>query len=126
MNQESKPRILVVDDEVELGSLVSFLLHSNGFTCDVCTSGEEALLALEARDYQVVLSDIVMPGYSGPDVLRLTRQKGSKIPFIFLTAYHDTDILQEVRVEAFECLLKPFEVTTLITTLQLALQYSQG
>ena len=63
-------RVLVIDDEIEVGEIISEVLEIDGHAVDVVTSGEDALVRLEAGSYDVILSDMRMPGMDGPSVHR--------------------------------------------------------
>jgi CheY-like chemotaxis protein len=65
MTELKAARILVVDDEASIGRLVSRLLEKQGYTCIVCESASEAIDRIESGPFELVVSDIMMPGMSG-------------------------------------------------------------
>src|SRR2546423_2696755 len=103
-----KTRVLVVDDDQLLRQLVTDQLSRSGFETSLAASGEEALAALQASDYDVVLLDIRMAGMSGLDALREIRQLEDPPEVIMLTA--DTSLgtgLDAMRYGAYDYLTKP-------------------
>ena len=66
------PRVLIVDDEERMVSVVSMALRRAGYECEACASGEAALAALEARAADVVVTDWKMPQMDGIELLRLS------------------------------------------------------
>ncbi len=101
-------RVLVVDDDQLLRQLVTDQLSRSGFESAAAASGEEALAALQASDYDVVLLDIRMTGMSGLDALRAIRKLDDPPEVIMLTA--DTSLatgLEAMRYGAYDYLTKP-------------------
>jgi len=80
-------RILVVDDNEMLCRLSCDILRSEGYHAVPATSAPEALEAFEKEDFDLVVTDFVMPGMSGLDLAREIRAKNSKFPIIVMTAY---------------------------------------
>ena len=68
-------RVLVVDDEPEIGELVAEHLRRDGFTVEVVSSGRMALARLESRSFDLVVSDLRMPDLDGPALLLALRQR---------------------------------------------------
>src|SRR5918998_3180255 len=103
-----KISVLVVDDDALLRKLVTEQLARSGFDSAGAASGEEALAALQAADYDVVLLDIRMTGMSGLDALREIRKIEDAPEVIMLTA--DTSLstgLEAMRLGAYDYLTKP-------------------
>src|ERR687894_2958484 len=103
-----KISVLVVDDDALLRKLVTEQLARSGFDSSGAASGEEALAALQATDYDVVLLDIRMNGMSGLDALREIRKIEDAPEVIMLTA--DTSLgtgLEAMRLGAYDYLTKP-------------------
>jgi CheY-like chemotaxis protein len=80
-------RILVVDDNEMLCRLSCDILHAEGYHAVPATSATEALAAFEREEFDLVVTDFVMPGMSGLDLARAIRAKNSKFPIIVMTAY---------------------------------------
>src|SRR3954471_1288503 len=103
--------ILIVDDEPKNLAALEAILDDPGYRLVRATSGEEALLALMAEDFAVLVLDVRMPGMSGFEVAQLVkeRRKTARIPIIFLTAYYNEDqhILEGYVSGAVDYLHKP-------------------
>ena len=92
--------ILIVEDDVNISSLLRETLEREGYACVQAFSGTEARMLLSENSYAVVLLDLMLPGISGEEVLKEIRQRG-KTPVIVLTAKDTIDDIKEVaaRVE---------------------------
>lgn len=110
-------RVLVVDDEEKV---VFFLRESleelgDNFTIGTARSAEEALEKLEEQPYDLVISDLRMPGADGLDLLRKVKEKNPDTRLVLMTAYGSDDVEAEARrLEIFEYITKPFHVSDLI------------
>jgi response regulator NasT len=117
----ARPRILVADDDrVILLTLVEGLREA-GFEVMSAQDGPSALaLCLESRP-DFALLDIRMPGLTGLELARRLAA-GATVPFMFLTAYDDQQLIDEaVKAGAFGYLVKPIDVARIVPTLQAAL-----
>lgn len=100
--------ILVVDDDPAVSSFLKNALSGLGHSVDTCASAKEALLRLQQRTYQLVITDLCMPGLSGMEVLKFVRARMPEIPVVLLTAYGTIENAVEVmKVGAFDYLSKP-------------------
>lgn len=79
-------RILVVEDERDLNSIIVKRLNKAGYSVDSCYDGEEALDYMRLCEYDVILLDIMLPKMNGLDVVRTLRKKRDKTPVLLLTA----------------------------------------
>ncbi len=84
------PRVLLVDDDVELVTLLRDYLMSDGFSVSVAHEGESALRSLAVQPPDIAVVDVMMPGFSGIEVLRRIRSSGST-PVLMLTARGDNE-----------------------------------
>ena len=114
--------ILAVDDDSSIVTLVGTLLETEGFAVDCCNSGEEALARVQAKDYDLVILDIMMPGMDGYEICRLIRAF-SDVPIIFLSA-KDEEINQVVGLEmgADDYIVKPFRTHEFIARVKARLR----
>ena len=78
-------RILIVDDERSMREFVSILLRKQGYTVELATSGEEAVEALDQQDFDLVLTDLKMPGISGLEVLEHAKRRDPSTQVILMT-----------------------------------------
>ena len=103
-------RILVVDDDETIRDTLYELL-SEEYDCQTAETAEQALARLEVDTYDVVLTDISMPGLSGLELLGHVRQKYPDTPVIIISGISDQEHAQGlIRLGAFEYLLKPFRL----------------
>ncbi|MFH1791841.1 MAG: response regulator [Candidatus Omnitrophota bacterium] len=112
MERESrKGNILVVDDDVEVRSLMTEFLGRKGYSVVAVSSGQEALDEIKNRVPDLVLLDIRMPGMDGLVVMRNIRVINKSLKVVILTAIHDKDIVKDAFKEgALDYLIKPFDL----------------
>src|SRR3990170_7260499 len=104
----SQMRVLVVDDEEAFRILMESELGRVGFSVECVKSGEEALGALAAQDFEVVLLDLKMPGLGGMETLKRMREAGVAAEVIILTGHPDIDdAIQAMKLGAYDYLTKP-------------------
>ena len=100
--------ILVVDDEGAIRYSVSKTLERVGYRVITASSGEEAIELMEQQDFDVVLTDIRMPGISGVDLLAMIREKTTDIVVILMTGYASLGTaVESLRLGAHDYLIKP-------------------
>ena len=90
-----KGHILVIDDEADIRESLETLLALEGYAVDLAPSGGEGLRALEARGYDLVLLDLMMPDRSGMEVLREVRERDQETPIFLITAYGSVEAAVE-------------------------------
>src|SRR5947207_6430109 len=118
-------RILVVDDDTELCSLVAEYLKPEGFHVDAAYEGKSGLARALNGDYLLVVLDVMLPGLNGFDVLRRIRD-GSRIPVILLTARgEDVDRIVGLEFGADDYLPKPFNPRELVARIRAVLRRTQ-
>jgi cyclic di-GMP phosphodiesterase len=127
MESPPAPRVLVVDDEPYIRELIQRSLELEGYECDAAVHAEAALAALEAHDgYQLLVSDIQMPGMSGMELLALVRQRYPDLAVLMVTGVDDRKVgIQALRLGAFGYLIKPFDLNELALNAANALQRRQ-
>ena len=108
----SAERILIVDDEDSIREVVSSMLLSANFVCTQAQSGKEALALLQSgEEFELMLSDMMMPVMDGEALLAATKERFPDIPVVMVTAMHDISIaLNAIRNGAYDYLLKPFRL----------------
>lgn len=122
---EARPRILVVEDEELIRDLVTTELEEAGHLVDAVSSGEEALRALEARLYDVVLLDLNLPGMYGMNVLSAAPALQTDAQFVVMTAFGSVDTAVEaMKLGAWDYINKPFRTEELLLTISRALEES--
>ena len=109
-----QPSILVVDDDPEMRALLLDVLHSEGYEVLEAKDGTEAVLALRARRFDLILMDKNMPGPSGLDLLPGFRRVCPDSKIILMTAFGDVpSYMEAVEKGAAEYLFKPFRMEEL-------------
>jgi DNA-binding NtrC family response regulator len=116
-------RVLVVDDDETIRDTLYELL-SEDYLCQTAETAEKAFARLEAETYDVVLTDISMPGLSGLELLGHIRQKYSDTPVIMISGIGDQEHAQGlIRIGAFDFLLKPFSLEAVEKSVKRAVEY---
>src|SRR5213082_4324060 len=117
-------RILIVDDEEPIRDFVSAMLSSANFVCKQAASGKEALALLDSgEEYELMLSDLMMPVMDGIALLEASKERFPDMPVVMVTAVTDVSIaLNAIRNGAYDYLLKPFERDQLLATARRALE----
>ena len=117
-----RSRILLIDDDRELAQLVSDLLAMNGFDVAVATDAQDAREKLSKSAYDLLISDVMMPGGSGLDFCRDVRSR-SKVPIIMLTALSGlVDRVIGLELGADDYVTKPFESRELLARVRALLR----
>ena len=116
-------RILVVEDEKDLNSIICSKLVKEGYNVDACYDGQAALDYMEAENYDGAIMDIMIPNKDGITVLREMRKAGIQVPVLFLTAKTETqDIVRGLDAGASDYMTKPFEFSELMARLRVILR----
>lgn len=120
----SSTRILIVDDEPYVCRVLSRWLSSEGYDCTTADSADEAWECLQSEDFSLVVSDIVMPGRSGIELLRMTRERlGDEVAFVMVTALDDRETaVRALQLGACGYTLKPFNKNEVILNIFNALE----
>jgi two-component system, OmpR family, response regulator len=112
-------RVLVVEDDVKLVRALHRGLRRDGYEVDVAHTGEDALSALTAREYDAVVLDLMLPGVDGFEVCREIRRGERWLPVLMLTARADVaDRIRGLDAGADDYLVKPFDFGELLARLR--------
>jgi type IV pilus assembly protein PilB len=115
----SAPRILVLDDDVDMQELLKLWLESDGHQVTVAGDGVEALLELGRQSYDLILSDIYMPNLDGLQLLELKTRKGVTVPIVVLSADGGGDTEQRaLELGAMDFIAKPTKKNILLMRVQ--------
>ena len=111
------PKILLVDDNTVVRDMLVDLVASLGYRADAAASGQEALELFGRGQYSMVLTDLLMPGLSGWDVLAALRQRDAHIPVVIVTG---SPVVGDPRAlqPGVAVLKKPVDVTALDATIK--------
>lgn len=116
-------RVLVVEDEKDLNSIICSKLVKEGYNVDACYDGQAALDYMEAENYDGAIMDIMIPNKDGITVLREMRNAGIQVPVLFLTAKTEKqDIVRGLDAGASDYMTKPFEFSELMARLRVMLR----
>ena len=107
-------RILVVEDDKDLNKSVCSFLNHSGYEATGCLSAEDAYDALYATMFDLIVSDIMMPGVDGFEFARTVREMNQEIPILFMTARDDIASKQRgFRIGVDDYMVKPIELDEL-------------
>ncbi len=118
--------VLVVDDKQGMREMLGALLQGQGHRPRACASGEEALAQLEARSFDLVITDVKMGDVGGLEVLAAARRRPEGIPVVVMTAYGSVaQAVEAMRLGAFDFVEKPFSVEAIEARIAHALEGSR-
>ena len=121
--QQTKQRVLVVDDAENVAPQVSSALRFDGFETITADNGNSALAAVAEHDPDLVVLDVMMPGLDGFGLLGKLRAAGSQVPVIFLTARDAAnDRVNGLRAGADDYVVKPFSIEELLARVHAVLR----
>src|ERR1044071_4095732 len=117
------PRILIVDDEVEITEILADLL-SEEYECLRAASAEEALAHLQGSEFQLVISDITMPGMSGLDMIPHVKEIAPDTVVVMISGMQTVEsAIGALRLGAFDYLMKPFDLRQVEAVVKRALEH---
>jgi len=124
MNRNPLKRVLVVDDEPMIVSLLSTILREKGWVVTEARSGTDGIDQLDRARFDVILTDLVMPGDSGIDLLRAAKEIHPDVEVILMTGYATADTaIEAMRNGAFHYIMKPMKPEEVVNLVEKA--YSQ-
>lgn len=124
---EKEQKILLAEDDENLGMLLCEYLQAKGYATDLMPNGEEAYNAFVAKKYDICIFDVMMPKKDGFTLAKEIRMLNAEVPIIFLTAKTmKEDILQGFKVGADDYLAKPFSMEELLLRIEAILRRTVG
>ena len=103
--------ILIVDDELSMREFLKILLEKDGHTVEIAAEAASALKAAAENDFDLVISDIRMPGMTGLEMLAELKNNKPDLPVIMITAFASPeDAVNAMKNGAFDYITKPFKV----------------
>ena len=121
----SEKRILLVEDDVNLGTILSEFLSMKNFKVDLCKDGEEGYTSYSNNNYDLCLLDVMMPKKDGFTLAKEIRQTNKNIPIIFLTAKSmQNDKIEGLKLGADDYITKPFSTEELLLRIHAILKRS--
>ena len=120
-------KVLLAEDDVNLGFVIRDNLEQNGLSVDLCKDGEETLAHFQSNEYHICILDVMMPKIDGFDVATNIRKQDQEIPILFLTA----KTMKEDRLRGFlvggdDYITKPFSIEELICRINVFLRRSKA
>jgi DNA-binding NtrC family response regulator len=124
---ESQANVLVVDDDVAVGSVLAALLKQDGFEATFVPNAQAALATLEKRPFDLVMSDVRMPGMDGFLLLATLKRLMPEVPVVLLTAHGTVSMaVDAMKAGAVDFVLKPFAKDEVLYCARKALGLSKG
>lgn len=116
-------KILIVDDDDALRTVLSDILKDKGYIIDEASSGDEAIEKVALTNYEIVLLDLVMPKMGGMDVLTEIKKISTQTKVIIITAFATVDsAVEAIKKGAVNYISKPFSIYTLDVTIRRTLE----
>ena len=113
--------VLVADDEAAIRHVLALVLAQQGYEVRAASNGDEALAELSTRPYDVVISDVRMPGMDGLTLLSKALEQSPELTFIMMSAYGSADLaLKAVSLGAYDYVQKPFKPEEVVLVLRKA------
>ena len=107
-------KVLIIDDDRELCALIKQSILQECIEADCCYSGKSGLLQLKEKEYQLVILDVMMPGFDGFETLEQIRQESS-LPILMFTSKNDSALkVRGLRAGADDYFTKPFDMDELV------------
>ena len=121
---KSSARILVVDDDADLGKMCAETFSRRGYEAKATTSAPAALQELEkGSDYRVVLTDLMMPDMDGIELLKRAKETTERLDFIVMTSYGTIDnAVEAMKLGAADYITKPFKLDVLVMAVERILE----
>ncbi|HEV2350208.1 MAG TPA: HD domain-containing phosphohydrolase [Terriglobia bacterium] len=114
--------VLAVDDDQGISRLINDKLCAEGFSCMSCSSAEEALAALATKTFDIIITDLQMPGMSGLQLIEEARNQHSRSAYLVITGVDDIHVaIDAMKRGADDYLVKPFRLDALVSSVERAL-----
>lgn len=124
---EKEYKILLTEDDENLGMLLREYLQAKGYETDLLPDGEEGYKAFMSKKYDLCILDVMMPKKDGFSLAKDIRMVNTEVPIIFLTAKSlKEDIFQGFKIGADDYLTKPFSMEELLFRLEAILRRTKG
>ncbi len=123
MNERSKRRVLVVEDDASIALGLRINLEGEGYTVEVAEDGERGLELVRAEQPDIVILDVMLPRMNGFEVLQTLRREGRQMPIIILSARNaEMDKVTGLELGAEDYVAKPFSLAELLARVRAALR----
>ena len=119
-------KILVAEDDKLLRLMIARLLQASGYNVHTCGNGNQALGLIGKEFFDLVITDMMMPGATGMEVLRETRRSQPRTKVIIITGTPSSEILLEAKQQgAYAYLRKPFQLRHFLSAVEDAIEHSR-
>lgn len=119
MNDQESYRILLVDDERMYRDMLQKTLRMEGYEVDTASDGEEAVRLIRSSNFDIIVTDLAMPGVDGMEVLRAAKQVNESTVVIIITGYASLDTaLKAIKDGVYDYITKPFQLEEIKLTLK--------
>ena len=109
-----KPKIIVVDDEPDIGEILTRFLAKKNYEVASFTSGKEALEYLKTNEVNLLLTDMAMPEMNGIELIRATKGLQPNLPILLMTGTPNAEMMNElIKYTISDYIAKPFELDSL-------------
>jgi nitrogen regulation protein NR(I) len=116
-------RILIIEDDESVASALHDLVQAEGLTVDMVTDPKEGLARAQSSDFDVVVTDLQMPGPDGLEIIQQVQTTRPQLPVILITAFHTTEVaIRAIRLGAYDYVLKPIDPPEFLRILKRALE----
>lgn len=117
-------RLLLIDDDLNLSKVISYQLEKRGYAVTTANSGNQGLKLFEKNDYDIVITDLQMPGLNGIEILEKLRKTNQRVIIIIITAFGSIETaLEACKLGADDYLSKPFAQEQLFFVLEKAVRF---
>jgi len=125
--QQSQPRILIVDDDPSVSSVMGQVLEVLGYSSSTCGDPAEAVAQFRDGSFDVLLTDYRMPAMNGIELSQQVRKCNASVPIILMSGYHPTMEENEMHLSPFDMILeKPIEMESLDRAIKSTLQSNKS
>ena len=122
-----KEKLLLVEDDVNVGFVLKSYLEMNDFEVELISDGKDAVPAFKKKQYDLCILDVMLPNVDGFSIAREFRKINKKVPIIFLTAKSlKDDVLEGFKAGADDYLTKPFDSDVLLVKIRAIIRRNNG
>src|SRR5437764_3058237 len=120
------PKILLIEDDPAIVTSLQEILAADGYVVSLATRGDEGLALAQSQAFDVVVTDLKLPGLSGLELIRQLHTTKPRLPLILMTAHGTTETaIEATKAGAYDYLLKPVEMTELLELVDTAVTSSR-
>jgi nitrogen regulation protein NR(I) len=121
-----QPRLLIIEDDLSTAAALQKVLRAENYTVDLAERGDEGLAQARQQPYDLVITDLKLPGLGGLELVAQLRATKPKLPMIMMTAHGTTETaIEATKRGAFEYVVKPFEADELLDLVATAVAHAR-